>query len=594
MAQLSEDDLLRAPEDDSDATVSARGDDDEDAGYDLDNIDDGTFVPRPKLPDHETARYTISQVDALLLGEYLDLDPEYQRGVIWSEAQMSGLIDSILDNFYVPPVIFNKKKVITPSGGVRWKRTCVDGKQRLSSVKAFMAGKIPCHDRLGRKFYFCHDTDSNQDHRRKRILLPQAVKDEFLQKELICIEIMDLDPVQEEDLFARVQKGVQLSKEEQMWATTGPWQELAKDFIDRYKTVISLSDRRRAKGFGNVLYSFAQIIEALCPPDDSIPRARLTAKYGLELFSYPERLDEELKAHLKAVFRAYQQLVAYQPDIFKSKTFSKVKSFAPVEFVAVAVLISQYHDMHDYAALAKDIRAMREELRLKFTDLRKNAPTWAIVWDFISKHKDAAANGTTESSVQSEPPNASVTVQEHAEVIIIDDSSNEDVSKFNAKKRKRTNEEGESDELREKKSKEGTMPEFDLASSIPPTTSGAAPPLNAPGHTALFNSDSPAEPADDVKHERSTPAQVASDVPSPSKDKSPWSENSSEDEFTVRAPRPTNRIIRAAHLRNKVFVNIKDRLHVAQQKHAASMDKLTYRQIDGGTMKVSSIWGPRG
>lgn len=58
----------------------------------------------------------------------IDLDPEYQRGaymrtiraelvsnrvlinnspdIVWGEAKQSGLIDSILRNFYMPPVIF--------------------------------------------------------------------------------------------------------------------------------------------------------------------------------------------------------------------------------------------------------------------------------------------------------------------------------------------------------------------------------------------------------------------------------------------------------------------------------------------------------
>ncbi|EEB87838.1 hypothetical protein MPER_14649, partial [Moniliophthora perniciosa FA553] len=36
----------------------------------------------------------------------IDLDPEYQRDVVWTKEKQSQLIDSILRNYYIPPIIF--------------------------------------------------------------------------------------------------------------------------------------------------------------------------------------------------------------------------------------------------------------------------------------------------------------------------------------------------------------------------------------------------------------------------------------------------------------------------------------------------------
>jgi len=93
-------------------------------------------------------------------------------------------------------------------------------------------------------------------------VLAEATRVQFLQKEFVSFEFTDLSPEQEEDLFARVQMGVQLTAAEKMRATTGPWQELAKMFVDDFPTVWSLlKDRTRGREFQYALSCFSQILE---------------------------------------------------------------------------------------------------------------------------------------------------------------------------------------------------------------------------------------------------------------------------------------------------------------------------------------------
>lgn len=57
--------------------------------------------------------------------------------VVWPEVKQIGLIDSIFRNFYIPPVIF---AVYKDEDGQEV-RTCVDGKQRLTSIVKFIDGR---------------------------------------------------------------------------------------------------------------------------------------------------------------------------------------------------------------------------------------------------------------------------------------------------------------------------------------------------------------------------------------------------------------------------------------------------------------------
>ena len=87
---------------------------------------------------------------------YLDLNPHYQRNVVWTRKAKQMLIDSMFEGFFIPPVrltasdlidlstnnyqvIFNVTKVVDEHGLQKFKRTCVDGKQvetRLASQQS--------------------------------------------------------------------------------------------------------------------------------------------------------------------------------------------------------------------------------------------------------------------------------------------------------------------------------------------------------------------------------------------------------------------------------------------------------------------------
>ena len=94
-------------------------------------------------------------------------------------------------------------------------------------------------------------------------------------------------------------------------------------------------------------------------------------------------LDDATKSHLASVFTTFKELVEEDLQTFKNNGYRTVKTFAPVELIAVAILISMYGDSRNNTLLLGDVRAMRLTLRQTRHDLQMNQGTWDAIWEFL-------------------------------------------------------------------------------------------------------------------------------------------------------------------------------------------------------------------
>jgi hypothetical protein len=197
----------------------------------------------------------------MLKTPWLDLNPTYQRDVVWTPDRMTKLINSMLCRYYVPPIIFNVTKITLPDGSERFMRVSIDGKQRLTSIRDFVAGKIHCTDHKNRSWYFC-DTDDVEDpkgKKKKKRILPSKQRRAFLNMTILCAEYSNLELRQEEDLFSRVQMGMPLTPAEKLKASSGVWQDFAIELEKKYQTMIeTIVDSRRGRGFHLVMQVCAE------------------------------------------------------------------------------------------------------------------------------------------------------------------------------------------------------------------------------------------------------------------------------------------------------------------------------------------------
>ncbi|NPT27035.1 DUF262 domain-containing protein [Pseudomonas aeruginosa] len=85
---------------------------------------------------YQTNNFLLPQLrDLVSKGEVLNLRPEYQRRLRWSNTQKSRLIESLLLNIPIPPVFLYE------NDGARYE--VMDGQQRLNAIKEFQEGEFP-------------------------------------------------------------------------------------------------------------------------------------------------------------------------------------------------------------------------------------------------------------------------------------------------------------------------------------------------------------------------------------------------------------------------------------------------------------------
>jgi hypothetical protein len=310
---------------------------------------------------------------------WLDLKPEYQRDIVWGPDRMSKLIHSLMAGYYVPPLIFNVKRVTGDDGIERFQRISIDGKQRLSSIRSFVAGDIPCLDRKNRKWWFTNSpTAKGQRH-----ILPEKVRRDFLKTELLCAEYPDLDRVQEEEMFSRVQLGVPLTPAEKLRATTGPWQQFAVELQHKFTDLFTgVVDDKRGKGFQLILSAFYQIVH---------PNAGCV--YGatqLGKFCKTVMLTPELHEIITGIFKRYQEVYHHYPVTFEDPGYAHCRKYSPLEFVGITVLIHRY-PTHTVQELSQDILAVRNMLREGNKELRINSTTWKFFMDTLAEYDASQA-----------------------------------------------------------------------------------------------------------------------------------------------------------------------------------------------------------
>ncbi|KAI9786415.1 MAG: hypothetical protein M1839_006875 [Geoglossum umbratile] len=340
------------------------------------------FIVNEQLPTPITAQRKISYLLELLDQNLIELNPSYQRDVVWTLDRQIGLINSLNENFYIPPIIFNVEDHIVGENAKKI-RTCVDGKQRLSSISRFVKGLVPCRDKDGYRWWWSRVGG------RSRKLLPANFKQRFLAKELFCVEYNDLSAKQQEDLFGRVQKGMVLTEAEKLKAQKGPWQDLALDIEQDFKEIISLAANKRASGFRNILTTMAQIMELRTVDtkmDGSSDTPALQAN-GPSLKKFVA--NEGDKCTIEAInlmawiFRLWNKVRVLDPAVFENNGYNSAKKFAPLEFLAVGVLLFKHGSNRELQMLKGDIAGLRLHLRVCHHDLLINPKCWSSCWEYV-------------------------------------------------------------------------------------------------------------------------------------------------------------------------------------------------------------------
>lgn len=180
----------------------------------------------------EVEEKTVGDLVALFRAGILKANPEYQRGVVWSETQKRKLIDSVMRGYPLPLIYLHYTSTIV-AGMKNEGYEVIDGQQRIRSLYEFAEGAFklfdPAKDAQKAKFpafirdqpcpWAAHDIHS----------LPEELKAQFLATPLAVARIASEQPNEVRDLFIRLQSGLPLNHQE----TRDAWPGGLTEFILR-------------------------------------------------------------------------------------------------------------------------------------------------------------------------------------------------------------------------------------------------------------------------------------------------------------------------------------------------------------------------
>jgi len=172
----------------------------------------------------------------------LDLDPEYQRDLVWSSAYKIFLMDTVICNLSMPKIYL--ESITDEKGETLFK--VADGKQRLTAIFDFINGKYMLDTKYAIKVgpEMC-DKYFND--------LPQKVKIAIFDYKLTVDELKDYSPEEMKAMFVRLNKNNErLSKQElRNAAYSGDFIKLAETLADipywLDHKIISNKETRRMK-----------------------------------------------------------------------------------------------------------------------------------------------------------------------------------------------------------------------------------------------------------------------------------------------------------------------------------------------------------
>lgn len=188
-------------------------------------------------------------------GDEIDLQPDFQRGEVWNLERQRRLIDTVLRNWYVPPIHLIRE----PETG---EDLVLDGQQRLLAILAFFRGELAIDGSLSP-----HDPTLEALSGAVYPNLPEDLQRRARRFPLSVITLSDYEPEEPYELFFRLNQSMTLTPPEKRNALYGRAREQVKSVIEKLTskelldaTSVGFANRRLA--YDDVLARFALTVES--------------------------------------------------------------------------------------------------------------------------------------------------------------------------------------------------------------------------------------------------------------------------------------------------------------------------------------------
>jgi len=304
----------------------------------------------------------------------INTSPDYQREAVWNPTNQQNIIDSIINDFYIPPLLFavhcetdaeEPDKEITVMN-------VVDGKQRLTSIVKFMSGTISYLHRTTNTRYWWVAPEG-----KKVRLVPELWRKQFLSKAMYCVQWQDLEDNLEREIFKRVQYGMQLSPAEKMHAINSVWANLVRMLCKQYVSEGLSQQIRWTRSRGQDFQFVAQILFLIYKTTKfQFPTAPTLDKW----LRYEDPPSNDFKREADKLFRDYLTIAQ---DKKLNYGFHDISDrIAPVEVVMIGYLLFKARES-TWETRSLMIDRLRRATRQEFTDIRSNTRVIKFMQDYV-------------------------------------------------------------------------------------------------------------------------------------------------------------------------------------------------------------------
>ncbi|KAJ4001634.1 hypothetical protein F5050DRAFT_1722132 [Lentinula boryana] len=348
-------------------------------------------VPAPEYKLQKTLKpprattYAARALYEQIYNSDIDLSPEYQRDVVWTKEKQTNLIDSIYRNYYIPPIIFAVS--IDDDGAER--RTCIDGKQRLTSIQLFMDGLIPHRDPITGHKYWYRIAETGE--KKTKELLPERLRAMFANKQIVCVEYAELTDAEERDIFKRVQQGIALKPSEKLGAISTPRSAFIRNLLARYVTEHTLGNIPWATSRGGDFRCFSHAVFCMekwsSDPEEVKDHGALP--HMEKWLAGSNDIAKGMKKQIEDVYDIFVKLATTAK--YSAPFKMEYKKVSPAEMVFIPLLIFVHAVLppeglrYSRRELSTAITNMRRTVRQYYHDVRMNTRVGKFLVEFIKK-----------------------------------------------------------------------------------------------------------------------------------------------------------------------------------------------------------------
>ncbi|MER8567442.1 DUF262 domain-containing protein [Mesorhizobium sp. M0924] len=246
----------------------------------------------PSDPDIQTIVARISNGD-------LDLQPDFQRGEVWSTQKKRRLIDSILRNWYIPPI----HTVVVPETK---KQDVLDGQQRLVAIRDFVNNRYPVDGHIQPFDASIKDLDGVY-----YTDLPIEVRRLFDNFTIRVMRVTDYKPEEPGELFFRLNAITNVTAAEQRNAFYGPVRRQVKELVQYFEE----SGNSASLGFSNSRMAYDDVLSKfLCTMEAGSLSVKLTANVVSDRFRMDEPFTPTLVSYAKEAITTFELLRGSSQD----------------------------------------------------------------------------------------------------------------------------------------------------------------------------------------------------------------------------------------------------------------------------------------